>query len=308
MGRISVALFLCGLYGCAPTREPVAIRLVDVFDSSHVEGTSTPVSTPGPTEFRFDGEGSLPTPEEHVGTYGFWAIHGVSGLRVEEGLLVGTSSERPILAARVNAELDPDDLLHAVEVRMRASDRSTLGVSFASEDRMSEEAIISTTRTHTTLSALNVTLDPGDDVRTFHRPAKTKRCCSEGPSRGQGSGKRSQSISRGSRDARSRSSSAFLPSRKAPSDTGARRSYATAAGSRSTEKARPRATRFSGLLRRSPRESFSSSRIRSVEISSFPMVTSARTRPCSRSSRSRVFSSKTRSHRARGPKSRSRRS
>ena len=270
---------------------------------------------------------------------------------------------------------------------MRASDGSTLGVSFASEDRMSEEAIIDYAQ-NATISALNVTLDPGDEVRTFtltaaassinashrladmdyiivrpteasgaefaiesirivtrkehlasipsgvgwqgladvfreaivaraperirfdvelpsnpfldlaigtieDRPVTFRVSVSSGSEKEtvllgrtvtrSGSGKQPQSISRGSRDARSRSSSAFLPSRKAPSVIGARRSYVTAAGSRSTAKALPRATRSSALLGRSPRESFSSSRIRSVEISSSPTATSARTRPCSRS-------------------------
>lgn len=107
--------------GCARSPEAPAVRLTDIFDASHVEG-STPRDEGAVrrTEWRFDGPA----------TPGWEAGPGISGLVVRDGMLLGrTTSDVPILRLPRTDGLDNADQLHAVEIRLRVSKGANLFVA-----------------------------------------------------------------------------------------------------------------------------------------------------------------------------------
>ncbi len=114
---------------CGTAPEPVAVRLVDLFQPDAVAGSPT-VDPPQRTEWRFDG--ALPDEGDFVDTGGVEAGPGVSGLEIRDGRLVGqTTSGFPLLRVERVGEIDPGDQVHAIEVRMRASDGANLQVAFS---------------------------------------------------------------------------------------------------------------------------------------------------------------------------------
>ena len=95
------------LSSCDASPEPVALRLVDLFESATVEGTVA-IDPVDPTEWRFDGEGTIALPDppaededEDEGedeepaqpdlapTFGWAALHDIEGFEVVDGRLVG---------------------------------------------------------------------------------------------------------------------------------------------------------------------------------------------------------------------------
>jgi arylsulfatase A-like enzyme len=106
------------------------LRLVDLFTAARVEGTPAVDAPYAPTEWSFDdGDSSQ------------WsAVRGVTELRVEGGSLRGRSvSEQPIVVARRTGSVPGSEVLHAVEVRVRASAGAELTVRFDSGDELSLE-------------------------------------------------------------------------------------------------------------------------------------------------------------------------
>ena len=135
-----------------PAPEPRAVRLGDVFDAKRVYGSPHEAAAPLPrTEWRFDGPppspppvaaapaaaapargpraGSNPPAATFAATRGWQVGHGVSGLAIRDGLLVGrTTTAFPILRIERTAGLENPDQLHAVEVRMRVSGGANLAL------------------------------------------------------------------------------------------------------------------------------------------------------------------------------------
>jgi arylsulfatase A-like enzyme len=132
------ALLLAG--GCRrPAPEPLALRLVDLFDRQKVAAVR-PVTPPAApmSEWRFAGTQTGPAgPTGPAGgapdpTLGWQAGPGVAGLAVRDGRLTGRStSDFPVLHCERTAGLDLDDVLHAVEIRLRASAGTNLSVQIA---------------------------------------------------------------------------------------------------------------------------------------------------------------------------------
>ena len=112
-----VALVLLAACSRSPDGPPV-VRLVDVFDSATVDGSSDAAPSKARTEWRFDS-----------GDHGWTPLTGVTGLDVRDGRLSGRSeTELPMLHVERTAGLDDPDTLHAIEVRLRASKGANLSI------------------------------------------------------------------------------------------------------------------------------------------------------------------------------------
>jgi arylsulfatase A-like enzyme len=110
--------------------ERKTIRLVDVFASAAVEGASSAPTSMPRTEWSFSNDAS-----------GWKAIFGVSGLRVEDGALRGTTAGP---APLVGLEWTPgpnqnDDEVHAVEVRLRASSGTRASFGLVRQERVTPD-------------------------------------------------------------------------------------------------------------------------------------------------------------------------
>lgn len=175
-GTVVVLVAVLGA-SCGGTPEPVALRLLDLFDAATIEQT-VEVEPLERTEWRFDGEGTIAAPEppeddeeaedfeDRSATVGWAAYHDVEGLEVRDGRLVGTAGELPLLHATRPEELDESDLLHAVEITMRVSGGTRIGVTFNGARELDEERVLRGIRRAPT-PALFAELEPGDDVQTY---------------------------------------------------------------------------------------------------------------------------------------------
>lgn len=179
---VTVATLL--LVGCGSPPEPAALRIVDLFGNATVEGTV--VADPGePTAWRFDGEGTIGLPEppepdedaeddEEAGepedrsaTFGWAALSDIDRLEVVDGRLVGTTGELPVVhAARPDGLLDESDVLHAVEISMRVSAGSQVGITFSGAERLNTERTLRSIR-EATEPPLFAELEPGDEFHTY---------------------------------------------------------------------------------------------------------------------------------------------
>ena len=129
-------LGLGALAGCGGTSsEVMTIRLLDEFASANVEGESTDsVPSPPRTEWRFDGSASDANLQWKAGP-------GVAGLSVGDGFLKARSTtEIPILHVERTSGLENPDVLHSVEVRMRASEGANLAVMFSNSEELDLDA------------------------------------------------------------------------------------------------------------------------------------------------------------------------
>ena len=172
-----VALAAAHGASCGGAPEPVALRLLDLFDAATIEQT-VEVEPLERTEWRFDGEGTIAAPEppddeeeaedfeDRSATVGWAAYHDIEGLEVRDGRLVGTAGELPLLHAARPEELDERDLLHAIEITMRVSGGTRVGVTFNGARELDEERVLRGIRRAPT-PALFAELEPGEDVQTY---------------------------------------------------------------------------------------------------------------------------------------------
>lgn len=111
---LTVAVAASGACGRSPSQAaaPQPIRLVDVFKPEAVSGGGAPHRDIPRVEWRFDAPGRDK-----------WeAGPGVTGLTVREGRLTGrTASTFPVLHVQRTTGLDNQDVVHAIEIRMRVS-------------------------------------------------------------------------------------------------------------------------------------------------------------------------------------------
>src|SRR5262245_10139259 len=120
---------------CRRTEPSNAIRLVAAFKPENVTGAAKPTEAPAPlVQWRFDASPG-DVPEKLVATHGWEATSGVEGLTVRDGRLVGhTTTASPLLHVTRASGLDPD-LLHSIEVRMRASAGTRLAIRFSGDEK-----------------------------------------------------------------------------------------------------------------------------------------------------------------------------
>ena len=184
-GSIVLIVTALVLASCGGSPEPVAIRLLDLFDAATIEGTVA-VDPVEPTEWRFDGTGTVPLPDppdsndandddddgeqaaqaDRRETFGWAAYHDIEGFGVVEGRLVGTSGELGLLHAMRPDSLDENDLLQAVEITMRVSAGTRVGVTFNGGRQLNEDRILRTIR-NAPDPPLYAELEPGDEVHTY---------------------------------------------------------------------------------------------------------------------------------------------
>ncbi len=161
--RVIVVAGICAfLIGCGDSvQEPITVRLVDQFDTAVVVDTVA-IDAPEPMDWRFDGTGTLPVPGELGETYGWRALNNIEGLGVREGLLVGRTvpGDQPKLSLSRTDSPDAEDMLHAVEVRMRVSAGTRVGVWFATGPREPD-------RPRFGYSLVDVPLEPGNELHTY---------------------------------------------------------------------------------------------------------------------------------------------
>ena len=124
MARITCCLIIV-LTGCAGgASHPPATRLVDLFDVATIEQALPQLPVPARTEWRFADVDGPPLA-------GWQAATGVTDLAQRDGRLYGkTVSDKPLITVERTSGLDEDDMLHAVEVRLRASAGANLLVHF----------------------------------------------------------------------------------------------------------------------------------------------------------------------------------
>jgi arylsulfatase A-like enzyme len=172
MGKLqaSVTWTVVGLLAtaCGGGPETTWIRLVDEFDGAAVEGTPA-TAEPERTEWRFDGGGTVRRPDQNAATMGWTVLNDVSGLAVRDGRLVGTTGTVPIVLGHSPDGLDGDDLLYAVEVRMRVSAGATVGLNTNGAQQLSDEAGENIVEgiTNQPRAQLRAELTPGDDFLTY---------------------------------------------------------------------------------------------------------------------------------------------
>lgn len=146
IGSGATALAVAFLFpGCSQDgTQPVTIRLTDQFHRATVEGTPVDVADPEPLDWWQFGLEALPEiPAEAKSTWGWRALDGVSNLRLQEGRLGGRSTGTlPVLVAPRFRSLDEEDLIHSIEVRMRASAGTNLTVALSGDSELDPQAVI----------------------------------------------------------------------------------------------------------------------------------------------------------------------
>jgi arylsulfatase A-like enzyme len=107
----------------------VTVRLVDQFDAKRVQGSAKPVATAQPMIWRFDGAPPSPPPARFAETRGWESGPGVAGLTLKDGQLTGRATgDASLIHFERTSGLDVADTLHAVEIRMRASDGANVSI------------------------------------------------------------------------------------------------------------------------------------------------------------------------------------
>ncbi|MCH7824963.1 MAG: sulfatase [Acidobacteria bacterium] len=194
--RWAVALALLFLAGaCGAPSEPIAYNLVDYFAEATVVGT-VEVEAPERTEWRFDGEGTIPAPEPPdedeedaeseegeesekppevdlgLDTYGWTVFNGVENLEIRDGMLTGTTVEQPVLMVELPDTLDENAYIYAIEIRMKVGEGDLLKVR--TNNTADVATILEEERKDTLLgnfrrnpARLEAELAPGDTYNTY---------------------------------------------------------------------------------------------------------------------------------------------
>jgi arylsulfatase A-like enzyme len=147
---------------CAADPEVPAIPLVDHFSEAVVENR---VETEGEiprTEWRFVDEAGADVEENG----GWRALHGVKGLAVRDGRLVGRATDKVALVAPGPEGADQSDQFHALEIELRVSAGTRLSMEFDSREELDEDRLIERAREGTFLR-FNVDIEPGDELKTY---------------------------------------------------------------------------------------------------------------------------------------------
>jgi arylsulfatase A-like enzyme len=155
---LAVALVASACGGRSTDPDPAAIRLVDAFTEASVSGTPDAAARPIPrTEWRFDAAAA--------GGHDAWqAGAGVAGLATKDGLLSGRTTDAfAAVYVKRASDLDNPDLVHAIEVRMRASAGGKMVVAPAGDKVDFEEM----KKAAADPSQLAADLTPGTELQTY---------------------------------------------------------------------------------------------------------------------------------------------
>ena len=143
----SVVLMTLACSGATPTEtQPLAVRLVDLFDTKRVQGSVKPATTARPTIWRFDGT-PLPPTAKFAATGGWEPGPGVAGLIVKDGQLTGrVTTDSALIHLERTSGLDVPDTLHAIEVKMRASHGANVSIQTSPAETVNLTDISATSR------------------------------------------------------------------------------------------------------------------------------------------------------------------
>ena len=161
-----IFLVLIALPGCGPggPAPPTAIRLVDLFQSEMVAGSPQQRAEEPAALWDFSSPAEN-SEGEAAATLGWHVGQGVSGLKVVDGRLTGRStSDVPILYARLPEGADRSDALHAIEVRTRISVDANFSAAGQASGDVNIAQVVDMGRTFTWPLSTGVA---GRPVRTF---------------------------------------------------------------------------------------------------------------------------------------------
>jgi arylsulfatase A-like enzyme len=165
--QVTIAMGLVLITGCTRrASSPATQRLVDLYRPEQVHGSVRQPPAPAAVEWRFDGPPASPTPDSRRDTRGWKVLHGVSGLAVRQGRLVGrTDGDFPLLHLERTSGLDDRDLVHEVQIRMRTSTPGNLSVAFRETEKVDFSDVLEAARAFPW--TITTPVVPDDTVRTY---------------------------------------------------------------------------------------------------------------------------------------------
>jgi arylsulfatase A-like enzyme len=154
------------LASCVSRPEPVATPLVDHFNEATVANAVAAKVGPPRIEWHFDGDSKGIVGVEGSPTRGWKAVQDIRGLEVRGGRLVGDVGKSPILVAPGLDSPDPNDSFDSLELKLRISKGTRLGVSMVGEKKLDEKQLVEDAK-QGSFSAFNLDLRPGDRLETY---------------------------------------------------------------------------------------------------------------------------------------------
>ena len=152
-----------------PQSEPAAIRLTDLYRPELVANRVAPSPPPPRTEWRFDGPAMAPAGAEkskNAATRGWEAFSGVSGLAVRDGHLVGTTTDdMPLVHFERTTGVDDPDPVQEIEVRMRVSAGSLVGIGFSRAEKLDPKEVLASA--HVFPPSYTSPVVAGHEMRTY---------------------------------------------------------------------------------------------------------------------------------------------
>ena len=156
------------LAACGGSSSTTVIRLVDRFQEDMVQNSPTQVARSKSADvwnFSDPGENSS---SEGSAALGWKTGIGVTGLILRDGRLRGRSTTNvPIIYLERKQGLDTPDLLHAIEVRAKASKGTRLMVHTAGEDDIDFENILKRAKELSQPMRFSASIAAGDDIQTL---------------------------------------------------------------------------------------------------------------------------------------------
>ena len=154
---IAVGLGVLGAACTAPEPEGTAIYLVDRFDEATIEGAVETETDLPRIEWTFKDD------SEKVE---WQALEGLADVKVADGKLTGRTTGGALLAIPGPTEIDPNDYFHALEIKLKTSAGTRLGVSFDSDEELDVEEIVDEYE-DLNFFDFNIDLKPGEDLQTY---------------------------------------------------------------------------------------------------------------------------------------------
>ena len=161
-GPALATLGLIALSGCGGGSSHGVIRLVDRFEEDAVRNAPTKIA---PSESA--GSWNFSEPADSPAMLGWKSGVGVSGLRVDDGRLLGRSTtDFPIIWVDNKDGVDSPDLLHAVEVRLRVGKGSNLMATAQGADDLDFKQILERAKPLQQPWNFSAPLAAGDEMQT----------------------------------------------------------------------------------------------------------------------------------------------
>jgi len=162
-----VAVVSAMLGGCSErAAAPPAISLVENFGAAEVsESPSIKLDFPR-LEWRFDGSSPITQKDDQGAMVGWSAYNDIGDLGVRDGQLQGTAGGMPILTVAVPESAFPKDRLWAIELKLRISAGSKLGIDTFRADEIDREEFLDDLES-TGLSDYMIDLRPGEELATY---------------------------------------------------------------------------------------------------------------------------------------------